>query len=148
MSRPKGRLNGTTREDLVRLARLFSANTAGFTVEEIAQRTGWPQARVIRLIRILRRQLGESDWNIVAEPVDPGLPWVYRAVNTYDDARWWVDNRLADAQSRFVTLHEVARALVNATDGRTLQGQHARVLERHSTRMMEDLADLEGRLAV
>jgi hypothetical protein len=148
MSRPKGRLNDVTRQDLRQLAALFVNNPNGLTINDIVGATGWPHGRVNRLLRKLRRQLGDSDWNVVAEAVAPRQPWVYRTVDSYDDAAWWVDNRLGDAESRFITLHDVARALVAATDGRTAEGRRARIMERHSTRMMEDLADLEGRLAV
>jgi hypothetical protein len=147
MGRRKGGMNTQTLADLRQLAALFAGGVQ-LTVWDIANVTGWPPQRVSRMIGKLRRSLADSDWTVIAEAVGPQQPWMYRAVDSYDDAAWWVDNRLGDAETRFTTLHAVAKSLVSATDGRTVEGRRARIMERHSTRMMEDLADLEGRLAV
>lgn len=133
-----------------RVLRLFDqlvANPAGVTIEQIAEDQGCSLGKSNHIVRELRRRCGVSDTiNLICEPdaADVRGRWIYRLVGKLDDAAYWLANRIGDAESRIRTIQAVTASLVAASDGRTVEGRRARVMNRALTRLIEDLDELSG----
>lgn len=118
----------------------------GFTYKDIKRDLGWDRVHFYWIVRNLRRILAaEADTiNLICSPNGQSQPWLYEFAGTYDDAAPWSRNRVRDLETRLVTINSVAHTLVNATDGRTAEGRKARKIRRTVTRLIEDLADING----
>ena len=115
----------------------------GITVDDMMDENGWTHDQANNAIRDLRRFLGEYDSvNLPCEPQGEGERWKYRLVGRLDDVRGWVDNRIGDSESRLRTMAAVLSSIVAATDGRSIKGRRARIMEKALRRLVEDLDDL------
>jgi len=122
---------------------LLVAMPEGVTVNEIGATLSIPLWRVNEVIRDLRLLLGDTDdINLVCTPQGQQERWNYALVGNLDGAREWTANRVGDTASRIRTMQAVMRSVVSASDGRTLDGKRARVIERSLRRLIEDLDDL------
>lgn len=113
----------------------------GFTQPEAAAALGVDVRQMPRFINALRKEFGESDINLIADP-DGTNKWIYRLTGRPEDARAWNSNRVGDMESRLTTMKAVAHSLTNSTDGRSLEGRKARIIDRSLGRLIEDLAVL------
>lgn len=95
----------------------------------------------------LRAVLADDTINLVCDPAGSGAKWNYRLVGSVEDGSPWVQNRLRDAESRFNTISSVVRSLVNATDGRSVDGRKARVMDKAMRRLVEDLNEITTEVA-
>lgn len=95
-----------------------------------------------RAVNKLRSILATDTITLICDPGDARSPWIYRLVGQVDEGSPWVQNRLRDAESRFTTMSHVAATLVNATDGRSLDGRRARLMQKALTRLKEDLDEI------
>lgn len=96
-----------------------------------------------RSARRLRITLGEDDEiNLVCDPQGSGEKWLYRLVGNLEEAGPWVANRLRDMEARLETQHGVAKSVVTATDGRSVEGRKARLFAKVYSRLREDLEEL------
>lgn len=118
------------------------AHPDGFSKYDFANEHNLSMDQVNGAIRRLRRILADDTITLICEQGEAQKPWTYRLVGNVDESSPWVRNRLTDAETRFVTLSSVARALVNATDGRTIEGRRARAIHKACVRAKEDLDDL------
>lgn len=92
---------------------------------------------VDRVIRDLRMTLGAGDTiTVVANPDGGG----YRLVGTYDEARAWATGRVTDAETRLESIQYGMAPIVRATDGRTVEGRKARLIEMTTRHLVEQLA--------
>lgn len=114
----------------------------GFTYKDIDREFRWDRHRFLGVVRRLRSILGAEDITLTCTPGRSREPWVYQLVGTYDAARPWATNRVGDLESRLQTIHHVAQSLTNGSDGRTLEGKKARLIERTVRHLVENLADL------
>jgi len=118
------------------------ANPTGLTVDDMMG-WGWNHRDCNTAIHDLRAHLGVTDTvNLVCEPQGGGERWLYRLVGTLSDVRGWTSNRIGDTESRLRTMQSVLGSIVSATNGRTLTGRKARLMERSVRRLVEDLDDL------
>ena len=114
----------------------------GVTVADMMAALEATHAQVKVAIRDLRLFLGEFDeCNFPCDPSDQGQ-WVYRLVGTYDDARQWMANRLGDGEARLRTMNAMMASMVAGSDGRTIEGRKARVIETGLRHLVEDLDNL------
>ena len=119
-----------------------STHPDGITVDDMMDENGWTTIRPTTRSG-LRRFLGEYDSvNLPCEPQGEGERWKYRLVGRLDDVRGWVDNRIGDSESRLRTMAAVLSSIVAATDGRSIKGRRARIMEKALRRLVEDLDDL------
>lgn len=118
------------------------AHPDGFSKYDFGREHNLSRDQVDTAIKRLRGILADDTITLICEPDGANQPWVYRLVGKVDGASPWAQNRLGDAETRFVTLSSVARALVNATDGRTIEGRRARAMHKAFARLKEDLDDL------
>lgn len=123
---------------------LAVASSDGFTVDDVIARYGWRHDQVNEAVRDLRRFLGDvgDTINLPCDPQGKGERWVYRLVGDLDSVRAWAANRVIDAESRVRTMEAVLSSMVAATDGRTIAGRKARIMQRALHRLVEDLDDL------
>jgi hypothetical protein len=131
-----------------RILRMFDqlvANPDGVTIAELTAEQGTSTVMTRGVVRRLREACGQTDTiNLVCEPdaADPNGQWLYRLVGKLDDARWWLSNRIGDAESRIRTVQGVTASLARAADGRTAEGKRVRLMDRALTRLVEDLDEL------
>src|SRR5262245_756981 len=112
----------------------------GFKNHEAEAEFGWDRVQFNTATRVLRLMLGDADEiAFICEPDGWMNAWTYKLVGTTEDASPWTKNRVQDSKSRLVTMQATATALVRGTDGRTPEGKEARIIERHTTRALEDL---------
>lgn len=80
---------------------------------------------------------------MIAEPNGFRQPWLYRLIDggqiVDGEATRWVDNRTGDIDRRLVTFLSVLATAVRSTNGRTVKGRKARVLQLHMNRALEDI---------
>jgi len=115
----------------------------GFTRYDVQEELGWRSQRFRKAVRELRTIFATDEINLICDPQGQGEAWMYQLVGTFEGASPWVTNRADDMETRLVTMLSVATSLVNASDGRTVEGRRARILQRHFQRAIEDLADLK-----
>lgn len=131
-----------------RVLQLFDqhvANPKGLTLDQMTYDQGCSTVLTRLVIRKLREACAATDTvNLVCEPnpSDPNGQWLYRLAGNLDDARWWLSNRIGDAESRVRTLQDVTSALSRSADGRTAEGRRVRIIDRALTRLVEDLDEL------
>lgn len=114
----------------------------GFIYEDAKDKFGWHYSRFIKVVRHLRQILSADEITLTATPQGQHERWLYMLVGTYDAARPWATNRVGDLETRLDTIHGVANTLTNATDGRSVEGKKARLIERTIRHLMENLNDL------
>jgi len=114
----------------------------GFTLPEASVALDVDERQMPRFVNALRREFAEGDINLVCDPNGKNEKWVYRLVGRPEDAQAWHSNRIGDMESRLETLQSVAHSMVNATDGRSIAGRKARLIDRALSRLIEDLAVL------
>lgn len=124
------------------------ANPDGFTNQQFMDEHGLTHlTHFNKVANRLRAALADDTITLICDPQGSGERWTYRLVGNVEDGSPWVQNRLRDAESRFSTMAAVVTSLVNATDGRTLDGRRARLMLKSLTRLREDLADLTSDVA-
>lgn len=114
----------------------------GATIVELAADQELPVRNTQDVVQALRDLLGGGDTINVVCDRDPDTPngrWIYRLVGTPDGSREWQANQLAHLERRLITSEDIATSMVEATDGRTVQGRKARVIKLHMSRCLEDL---------
>lgn len=122
---------------------LLAGEPDGLTVTDMRCALGCGVTATEQAIRDLRLTLGDSDSiNVVCDPQGQGEEWRYRLVGDLDGNRRWIANRLGDTESRLRTMRAVATSLVAATDGRTLDGRRARLIDKALRRLVEDLEEV------
>lgn len=136
----------TTDEKIQILWDYAVAHPDGFTRYDVERDIGWSNHELSHVARHLRRFLGDDEINLVATPQGRYEAWLYSLTGSVEEAGPWNRNRLLDTESRLTTMHAVSQSLVSSTDGRSLEGRRARVMERSLRRLTEDLADLSGGL--
>lgn len=124
----------------------YAANKLqGFTLQEAAHSLGYKRRTMEDTIWRLRKIFGDSDTiNLVCDPNGYHEPWLYRLVGTLEEAKPWLDNRIGDCEGRIETTNAIAKSILAATDGRTLEGKSVRAMVKALTRLIEDLADLRN----
>lgn len=135
-----------TTEKINRLYDYAVAAPDGFTIEDVRRDLGWRRSDFNHVVNRLRKMFGTDDINLVCSPQGMNEPWLYKLVGNTDETKVWQDNRLGDAEERINTIRSIARSTVNMTDGRTTEGQRARIIDRSLGRLLEDLAELSGKL--
>jgi hypothetical protein len=120
---------------------LLVASPLGVTIIDIRDELGSTLSQARRAVQDLRRFLGDfDDVNVPAVSQGYNQRWLYTLVQGMTDAtRWWTANRIVDTASRLVTMHAVAASIVRATDGRTIEGRKARMIEVGLRHLIEDL---------
>jgi hypothetical protein len=118
------------------------AHPEGVTIDDLAADQEADLTTTRKVLQGLRDLLGGGDTiNVVCEPI-PGKPkgrWRYTLVGNPEGARWWSTNRITDTERRLLTIHDIAASMVAATDGRTIVGRKARVIQLWLGRCIEDL---------
>jgi hypothetical protein len=129
-----------------RVQQLFdqlAAAADGVDIEEIAADQGIGTQHARGVIRMLRDMLAEDTINVVCDPESDGR-WVYRLVGTLADSAMWATRQVQYVERRLVTSQDVLSSVVNATDGRSIEGRRARVMNRHFGRCLEDLREIDS----
>lgn len=122
---------------------MLVSNPLGITVEDMMASGGWSHHQANVAIHDLRTFLGTMDSiNLPCEPQGGGERWVYRLVGSLDEVRGWVSNRVGDADTRLRTMQSMMASIVSATNGRTIEGRKARLMDKALSRLIEDLDDL------
>lgn len=122
---------------------LLAASPEGLTMGDIALGLGCGRRLADKAVHDLRIVLGDSDTiNVPSDPQGRGEPWLYFLKGDIDGNRRWITNRLGDTESRLRTMRALAASLVSGSDGRTVDGRRARLIERALRRLIEDLDDL------
>lgn len=120
----------------------------GFTRGEVREQFSCSSREFDSVVRGLRQILGDDD-NIflVCDPQRRG-GWLYKLVGDTDGSRAWAVWMLSHSESRLETELSQARTLVKATDGRSIEGRRARMIERSLRHLREELLaiDEDGRL--
>lgn len=115
----------------------------GFTIDEAQEQCEISYTQAKNLIRELRLMFGEDDINLVCDPQGQRQRWQYRLVAGYEGQERWHSNRIEDSRRRLETMHAVMTSAVNGTDGRTLAGKKARIMEMALRHLEENLRELE-----
>lgn len=125
---------------------MLVASPKGTDYDEIIATFGWWYPDAVRAVHDLRLVLSDTgdDITVTLTPQGKGERWLIRLEGTVDGARPWVTNRILDSESRMATMHAVLRPLVQATDGRTMEGRKVRRMERGLRHLIEDLGDIGG----
>jgi len=119
---------------------ILVANPQGLDVDDMCDELALSYPQVKTAISDLRLFLGDVDSiNLPCDPTPNCGRWLYRLVGTLDDVRPWVTNRIGDSESRIRTMTAMLSSIVSATDGRSIQGRKARIMERQLRRLVEDL---------
>lgn len=118
----------------------------GFEALQACRELGITLDQFRRAVRALRKILASDEINLVCSSQGFGQPTRYELVGNLERAQPWIRVRYATLESQLETVLSVSSSLVNATDGRTIPGRKARLIHRHVGRLIEDIADLEGRL--
>jgi hypothetical protein len=121
---------------------LLVATPGGVTVEDMMGVYGWTHGQANEAVHDLRDWLGEFDITLPCDPQGQRERWLYRLVEDLDGVRQWAGNRVQDTDTRLRTMHAMLTSIVSATDGRTVEGRTARIMERALRRLVEDLDDL------
>lgn len=116
-------------------------NPEGFRLWEFAEESECTMGQASDAVSRLRKMLGDHEINLICDPEGWG-PWIYRLVETPQDARPWLLTRQGDTISRIKIQLEVARSGVNATDGRTIEGRYARKEVKAYLRQIEDFEEM------
>ena len=120
------------------------AKPEGFTYKDVARDLGWEdRSRLFRTARYVRLMFANDSINLVCEPQGQREPWRYRLVGTYAEARGWGGNRDRDLKTRVATICAVAKTLVHTTDGRTMEGKRARLVESTLSNLLVQLAAMQ-----
>ena len=123
---------------------LVVASPDGVTVSQMMAEMDLTKKQAGVAIRDLRLFLGEYDGvNLPCVPQKPGEEWVYHLAGTLDDVREWAISRINDTVSRLLTMDAVMSSIVEATDGRSLEGRKARIIERSLARLLEDIETMQ-----
>jgi hypothetical protein len=128
--------------ETTRLMEYAVSKPDGFTFQDIKDDLGWTRDRFNKVTRRLRSNQAADTINLVCNPQGVSLPWVYRLVGAGALVSPWQANRLGDAESRLITIKNVARSVVNGTNSRTNDGRRARIIEKSLNRLLEDLAEI------
>lgn len=124
---------------------LLVANPTGITVDDMMDLLDVSYETARKTIRDLRRFLGDDDEiNVPCTPNGMNERWLYTLEATLENSQEWISNRLGDAESRLETMAAMTASLVRSTDGRSIEGKKARILDRAFRRAAEDLADLNA----
>lgn len=123
------------------------AQPEGFTNVDFMAEHGVTLADFNTAVNKLRALLADDTITLICDPGEARSPWTYRLVGKVDEGSPWVQNRLRDAESRFVTMAHVATSLVNATDGRSADGRRARLIHKSLTRLKEDLDEIAAEVS-
>lgn len=99
-----------------------------------------------RAVRALRKILADDDINLICKGQGFGQPSRFELVGDLLRAGPWVSGRLRSLESQLETVLNVSTSLMNGSDGRTIEGKKARLINRHVGRLVEDLGDLDGQL--
>lgn len=117
----------------------------GSNLDEITRHFGWSNDQATEALRALRIILADGDTiNVIGDPNGQGEQWTIRLVGTYDDARWYVSNRVGDLEARLDTMSGIAKSLEAASDGRTVEGKKAREIHIALRHLKEKLALLDA----
>ena len=100
----------------------------GFTNQEAMDEFGWTRSRFTRIARQVRLILADDTITLTCDPEGQRERWRYRLVGTYHDSRGWSSNRLRDLEARLETIQAFAASIVNATDGRRVDGRKAKLI--------------------
>src|SRR6516225_3921541 len=88
----------------------------------------WTHRVFTRAVRSLRLILGADDINLICTPQGFGKPMLYQLVGNLEKAGPWVAGRLRSLESQIETVYSVSTSLANGTDGRTVEGKKARLI--------------------
>ena len=136
----------------LRLLELLADAPEGLNRIDTGIEEGWSDCMFNEAVQWLRDDLATNgySYSVVCDP-DPADhlgPWIYKLMDGDQiiDAQntQWVVNRVHDAERRLFTMRGVVATAVKATDGRTNEGKRARIIDKHITRAIEDLAELNG----
>lgn len=120
------------------------AHPAGFTNTEAMDEFGWSLRRFNEAVQTLRDILGNDDTiSFVCSPQGQNEDWRYQLVGTYGDMRPWTTNRLIDAERRVITIGNVTGPIVRNSDGRTVEGKKARMINNFAHYMKAQFELLE-----
>jgi hypothetical protein len=101
----------------------------GFTVDVAGRDLGWSPSQTNLAIRALREDFATGSINLICEPAGTGR-WHYRLVGDLEQAKPWITNRVNDMRTRIRTIGNIAKSMVQATDGRSLEGRRARLIAK------------------
>jgi len=96
--------------------------------------------------RALRKILADDSINLICLSEGFGQPKRYHLVGTLEKAGPWIQVRMRGIESQLESVLAVSSSLVNATDGRTVEGKKVRLVKRHVGRLVEDLGELDGQI--
>jgi len=78
----------------------------------------------------LRDICAGSTQALICEPTGKGQAWTYKLIGTFEDSGIWMKFRQRALVSHLKTANNVAKSIAASTDGRSLDGKHARVHQR------------------
>ena len=116
----------------------------GFLAQDALDELDLTRDQFRRAARTLRLILANDSINLICLQQGFGEPKRYHLVGTLDKAGPWVRQRMRGIESQLETVLAVSSSLVNSTDGRTVDGKKARLINRHVGRLVEDLGELDG----
>lgn len=134
---------------VARAGRLFdfaADKPDGFVVQDVLDDLEFTRAQFYKAVRALRLILADDSINLICDQQGFGAPHTYRLVGTFEKAGPWVRQRMRGIESQLESVLAATSSIVNASDGRTLDGKKARLVNRHVGRLIEDLGDLDGQL--
>ncbi len=115
----------------------------GFTYVDVKQDIGWGRPEFFQVVRAMRMVWANDTITLPCDPQGVREPWLYRLVGLPEEARDWQLNRLEDCRSRLKTIEAVSLSIVNGTDGRTIEGRMARLIETTARHLGEQLDLME-----
>jgi len=115
----------------------------GFLALDVCKQHEWSRSQYARAVR---RILASDSINLITISQGFGKARLYHLVGTLEKAGPWVAERMRGLESQLETVLAVSNSLVVASDGRTIAGKKARLTQKHVTRLLEDFAEVDGRL--
>lgn len=125
-----------------RLLQYAMAHRQGWTKQQAADDLGYSMSSINQALMHVRRNLAVTTLNITSERPPGWGPQVFSLVDTALDTNTWDVDRTKDLRGRITTAHAVAQSGVNASDGRSVDGRTARLIEKALRRLLEDVEDL------
>lgn len=117
------------------------------TLRQIERHLGVSKSAAETSIRDLRLLFGDlDDITLICEPDGKGRPWLYRLVGNATEAFPYQSARLLHVEAELVTLEAQSRSIARSTDGRTIEGKKADLIESTVGYLNRELRRLNGEL--
>ena len=116
----------------------------GLTKQEVLHELGWGNYRFKSALERARSIFAGSDMGNIVALAGEGRSWRYLVTSDLATARPWVVWMWKNTVTRLHTTLEILKPMEQLTDGRSRMGRKVRALQRHLSRAIEDLEQIDA----